>query len=432
MDAALEAPAGLFEHKAYTKRGNTKAIEFCGELKVRGRQQLDAGHVAGATLRCAGVASLGTVDAVAARRLAALTVLDLQCNLLPSWAAVAAIVDAAPALTAIDVSGNRLAPGGASDFAPLKRLSKIRASGVGLGSWADVLLLASPNLEELHVAANPVGSDVSGGDLAAAFPRLALLDVAKTGLADAAPLAALPALDELHASENPGLAGLGAVFPGITTLAVAGCGFTTWATVDALNGTAPSLRRLRFGRDNEIVAPLAASEARALLVARLPTIVHINGASVSRKERTEAEKRYVRVAAARVAAETDAAEDHPRLEALSELHGAPDAARGYGADTGGSGLRSGLVEITLVSMAADSCSVEPLTKKFPGAAKISLLKRLAAKRFDMQPGAMVLYFSLDAGDAPSILDDDEATLAQFGVPNGATVRVNDKVDSDTE
>lgn len=44
MDAALEAPAGLFEHKAYTKRGNTKAIGFCGELKVRGRQQLDAGQ----------------------------------------------------------------------------------------------------------------------------------------------------------------------------------------------------------------------------------------------------------------------------------------------------------------------------------------------------------------------------------------------------
>ena len=43
MDAALEAPAGLFEHKANTKRGATKNIEFCGELKVRAEQQLDEG-----------------------------------------------------------------------------------------------------------------------------------------------------------------------------------------------------------------------------------------------------------------------------------------------------------------------------------------------------------------------------------------------------
>ena len=38
MDAPVEAPGGHFEHKAYTKRGNTKAIEFCGELKVRAAQ----------------------------------------------------------------------------------------------------------------------------------------------------------------------------------------------------------------------------------------------------------------------------------------------------------------------------------------------------------------------------------------------------------
>ena len=43
MDAPVEAPNGVFEHLAYTKRGNTKAIEFCGELKVRAEQQLDAG-----------------------------------------------------------------------------------------------------------------------------------------------------------------------------------------------------------------------------------------------------------------------------------------------------------------------------------------------------------------------------------------------------
>ena len=51
---------GTFEHKAYTKRGNTKAIQFCGELNVRKEQQLDDGVVDRVVLRCAGVSRLGS------------------------------------------------------------------------------------------------------------------------------------------------------------------------------------------------------------------------------------------------------------------------------------------------------------------------------------------------------------------------------------
>ena len=68
-----------------------------------------------------------------------------------------------------------------------------------------------------------------------------------------------------------------------------------------LNASCPVLRQLRFGRDNVLTSAMGASEARALLVARLPTVRHLNGADVSKKERVESEKRYIRIALAKLA-----------------------------------------------------------------------------------------------------------------------------------
>ena len=430
MDAPVEAPGGHFEHKAYTKRGNTKAIEFCGELKVRAEQQLDEGRVGTAMLRCRGVRGLGDVGPGDFAQLATLVALDLQCNLLRRWADVAEIVDACPALRILDVSGNALSWDGAGDLVSLAKLESLAANGVGLRGWADVARLgeACGGLRVLHVANNDVCADGVG---AAPFPRLELLDLAATGLADAAPLAALPRLAELHASENPKLAGLGtSVFAGLEALALSGCGVERWADVDALVASCPKLGKLRFGRDNAVTASLGASEARALLVARLPTVRHLNGADVSRKERVEAEKRYVRIATAQVAGGAPAS-DHPRLAALVEKHGDPndapkDAAGGAG------GLAANLVQVTLRCVAAEACHLEPVTKKLPGSARVALVKRLAKKLFKLGDADVVLYFKPEADAWPVTLDDDAMTLAYFGVPDGATIDVADKLDEGKE
>ena len=137
-----------------------------------------------ATLRCAGIASLGELSDEDAATLSTLKILDLQCNLLSSWRDVAEIVSAAPALTSLDVSGNVLRLDDDADLAPLRQLRSLAANGVGLRSWADVLRLGAraPELETLHVAGNPVcGGGSLGGDLDATFSKLALLDVANTG-----------------------------------------------------------------------------------------------------------------------------------------------------------------------------------------------------------------------------------------------------------
>ena len=62
---------------------------------------------------------------------------------------------AAPALEALDVSGNRLAMPTKGDdvaLAPLAQLTALAANGVGLKGWAQALRLgaAAPKLEVLH------------------------------------------------------------------------------------------------------------------------------------------------------------------------------------------------------------------------------------------------------------------------------------------
>ena len=64
----------------------------------------------------------------------------------------------------------------------------------------------------------------------------------------------------------------------------------------------------------------------------------------------------------------------------------------------------------------------------PASTKVSLLKRLCAKIFDLPVDAISLYFKLDDGAMPTFLDDDDATLAYFALPDsGCTVDVADKL-----
>ena len=448
MAAPLEAPNECFEGAfANTKRGPTKPIQFKGELQVRERQQLDDGCVSECSLRFGGVRDLGEVRPSDGVMLARLEILDLQCNLLGSWAVVEAVVAALPNLTSLDVSGNKLGrPDGA-----FPQLRSLAANKVGLETWDDVETLLSPSLERLHVAGH--------SDLCRDLERnpetsgLQFLDVADTGLVDAGPLAAqFPNLDELHASENPNLTLSSSTFPHLTTLAVASCGVGAWSQLDDLTRSCPALRRLRFGHDNPVVRSLGPSEARAFLIARLPGILQLNGADISKKERRDSEKRFLRVslahnllkkqngdglasqqqqqgldldldtplAAARLkqlmAAYDDVVQAHNRqLDPSKHLK--------FGANT----LAASLLTIKLRSVAAASVDAPAATEQLPASTKISLVKRLAANLFDIPPQDQLLYFKPEPDAMPSFLDDDSASLAYFGVPDGATIDVGEKL-----
>ena len=56
-----------------------------------------------------------------------------------------------------------------------------------------------------------------------------------------------------------------------------------------------------------------------------------------------------------------------------------------------------------------------------------MLKRMAKSLFKCDISKMVLFYQLEEGDMPTYLDDDAMPLAYFGVPDGATIAVNDAV-----
>lgn len=165
--------------------------------------------------------------------------LDLSCNLIASWGFVSELAAALPSLTALNLSGNRLAlPGlcptpaalpGTPASSGLSSLQTLVLNECGVG-WQQAVAVARllPSLRELHLCGNRLASlqlppDAAGGDgiaaqaadggspgdasalLAAAFSRLEVLDLEDNELsswADVALLRHLPRLASLLLSGN--------------------------------------------------------------------------------------------------------------------------------------------------------------------------------------------------------------------------------------
>jgi hypothetical protein len=197
------------------------------------------------------------------------------------------------------------------------------------------------------------------------------------------------------------------------------------------------------------------SEARQLLIARVPTLTRVNGAEVSVRERADAEKSYIR----RVARELSRVEgggggggggggeggreeevtqkkaaflkkEHPRWLALVQQHG-DTTGGGSGGGGGGAGGGTGtlakeMLGVKLVSMAAGSMTLPPVEKKLPGSLTIGQLKLLFSKLFKLEVGLQVLYYKSDAMGPPSMLDVDEESLGYFGLTSGSVIYMNER------
>jgi hypothetical protein len=143
MDAPLMAPdQKVPDAYVVTSRGVQKSIEFLGEEKIRGRQQIS--QVDKVTVRDDCVAYIGDHDT---RELAGhLTCVDLQDNLLSRWTELFALGKNLPELTQLLLHGNRfevptpdaLAGCQASDLSKLRVLA---LNGCGLTSWDQVFTL---------------------------------------------------------------------------------------------------------------------------------------------------------------------------------------------------------------------------------------------------------------------------------------------------
>ena len=298
-----------------------------------------------------------------------------------------------------------------------------------------------PNLKELYLARNSFGDlgeaaetelEVSQmGDVVGAFadanlppppgapdtkttpalfPNLTLIDLSACGLSSWESQVALlsriaPKIDTLILNDNtiPNIPKCSEpspssklnlnleqqeTFPNLHSLQLSGNSLTSWASIDNLNSY--KLSSLRFGR-NPITKNIGGSESRSITIARIGSLKVLNSSNVEGRERSEAEKRYLRVVmrelsnkerdcASKEIARSEVSLAHPRFAGLSVVHAAAMQAMSGGIAAGseqsGSSMASDTLNVTITSLASASCTQEPCTKRLPGSLTVASLRSM--------------------------------------------------------
>jgi Leucine-rich repeat (LRR) protein len=251
-----------------------------------------------------------------------------------------------------------------------------------------------PQLEELCVAYNNLSdvSEVHG------FDNLRFLDCSSCNFTSwndqVQCFGKLPALEHFMLNDND-IADIsmetvdGSCFTKLRSLQLAGTSIASWRDLDGIRSF-KSLESLRF-RNTPLTRSMGAGEARSITIARIPNLTYLNASPISSKERVEAERRYVS-SVARDLLLADEKEPvlalHPRFQQLAELH--KDSMVTSATAVGG-GPAMQPVNVTIRSMVADSCSMEPLQKRLPGGLKVGRLKAMCLRAFGLDMERQLLH-----------------------------------------
>jgi hypothetical protein len=168
--------------------------------------------------------------------------------------------------------------------------------------------------------------------------------------------------------------------------------------LEGINSLA-TVKSLRL-KNTPLTSTMGQGEVRFLSVARIPGLEYFNASVVSKKERVEAERRYVSLVANLLskpenedeANKSQLLSEHPEYPGLREKHKSLIIALHNQGGSGGSNLASSVCNVTITSMAASSCSMEPLIRRLPGSLTVGRLKALCARAFSLDVDLMNLHF----------------------------------------
>ena len=472
-DAELVAPDNLLPHVALTSSGRDKPIEFWGEMKLRNRQQIEV--VQEISLRMLGISKPPPASMVEEiKEFNHLKGIDLAGNLLSTWEDVLEIMRLFPNLHSISLASNRINDLGSISLenTSLLKMKSLNLNHCNISSFQTIASIgaAMPSLEELCVAHGNlvdiesfrVSSEESqeANRLDEIFKNLLLIDLSDCQLtswqSQVMKLRALPRLEslilndnmidcvEITTEEDGGVD----TFHNLSSIQLAGTNISTWTALDHLN-TIHSLRSLRL-RNTPLTNTLGVGEVRSTAIARLPTLEYFNASRITDRERVEAERRYVSTVSrelllissgAILAAEKDEnGEDngddakqaqmiakHPQFQLLLEKHKEMmTTVSNAGSESSNRGnIGEEIINVTIRSMAASSCDMEPLRKRLPRSLKIGRIKTMCAKYFRVDIDLQMLHFRAEGDPFPSELDDAENSLFYYGVNDGAEILVNE-------
>lgn len=454
--AELVAPDNILPHVARTAGGRDKAIEFWGEIKIRNRQQLEV--VEEISLRMLGISGPCSKELqFEMEEFGHLRGIDLAGNLLSDWEDVLTILRQFPKLQNVSVASNRINDlGSTSSIGEFPHIRSLNLNNCNISSFQTLRLIgkAMPNLEELCVAHADL-SDIEQhtpdtDTIEELFPNLILLDLSDCKLTSwenhIQPFRNLPMLESLILNLNaidsivvPESDNTRAPFPSLASLQIAGNPLPSWTALDDLNSIT-SLRSLRL-RSTPLTNLLGVGEVRSTAIARFPSLEFFNASPISERERNEAERRYVSTVARELLlissgallstnnnglgtvdssgdSEVDAKQAevfarHPRFKHLMTKHKDTMMAlnsSAAGTDSSGSGkIGEDVINVTIRSMAASSCDVEPLQKRLPRSLQVGRIKAMCARAFGLDIDLQILHFRIEV----SVVQDELYCIATF-------------------
>lgn len=434
-DAELIAPGNMLPHVARTSSGRDKPIEFWGEVKIRGRQQLE--DVEEISLRMLGISKLCNEEKRGEMvEFTHLKGIDLAGNLLSSWQDVLDILRQFPNLQNVSLASNRINDLVSIDVGQFANVTALNLNNCNIGSFKTIQLIgqAMPQLEDLCLAhANLsdieqcISHDSNLSDMKSLFHNLLLLDLSDCHLASwetqIQPFRALPKLESLVLNNNS----IETVditanddqvpFSSLASLQLAGNPISTWTALDGINAI-PALRSLRL-RNTPLTESMGIGEVRSTAIARFPNLEYFNASPISERERVEAERRYVSSVARELLlisseallsgnsqmADCDSNVDprqtqvharHPRFHALVDKHKDTMMALTAASDSTSSGkIGEDIINVTIRSMAAGSCDAQPLQKRLPRSLQVGRIKAMCARAFGVDIDLQILHFRVE-------------------------------------
>ncbi|XP_035034056.1 tubulin-specific chaperone cofactor E-like protein [Hippoglossus stenolepis] len=228
--------------------------------------------------------------------------LDLSHNQLNDWGEICTIVSNTPHLDFLNLSmnplsGAKLEPSMAEIFFRVRHLVLINTNV----SWDTVHTLTqhTPELEELFLCLNGYNT-VSESQ--ASCPSLRLLQItdnqlqAWTEVRKFGPM--YPCLTKLVLANNS-VESVGdtqetlqRLFPNLRSINLNNSGLSEWEDIERLNFF-PKLEEVK-AMGIPLLQPYTTQERRSLVLAQLPSVVVLNGGSVSNGEREDAERFFIR------------------------------------------------------------------------------------------------------------------------------------------
>ena len=470
----------LEAHSVTTSRGYTKPIEFVGHDKILTQQQLT--RLTQVSLRNMGIAHVPN-DPGLFESVQHLVHIDIAGNLLSDWADVDRLLQQFPKLRHLSLACNRLRLDSTQWLAQSTtrvhdELVHLNVRGSVVASYQTLLKLLRvvPNLLELCAAMNDLSDIVALHDnhveevvdgvtatleTTEEFPSLTWLDVSACRLNSQAisilakqfPNVSWLSLDDNDISEWPETAS----FAHLEHLQVANTQISDWMDLEPMNQLLPKLQSLSL-RKCPLLADWGELQTRAVVIARFPTLVKVNGAVVTPQERQDAERQYVLttsrslqlVMAERGGADMNNDEPtktrvlqdellakHPQYSRLLEKYpdlsarvchgdasGAATNENSHG-NTGSLLLADSMVSVQIRSMSAQSCTMEPLLRRLPSGLTVGRVKALCCRQFGLPVDLQNLMMRPSSSSLPVPMDNNDHSLDYYGVSDGAEILVHE-------